>query len=265
MPPSIKSGALLLLVALALSGCGGEDNPGAGEHFTAANWSQLVSEPEKHKGATAEIVGRVFTEPERDDEETFWQMWAKPKASEWNTVVGISDPDFEIKNGDYVRVRGTVTGEFKADNAFGAEVSGPAIRADKAEVVTALEAASPATETLSSRETTVGGVNVTVEKVELAPDETRVFVSVRNGSDAKFSLYSHTAKLIVAGKQLDSVFSPEGYPQLGSDIVAGAESSGVFVFPAVEAGEPLKLALEGYSSDSSIGEYGSVVLTFRWP
>lgn len=77
MPPSIIRGALLLFVALALSGCGGEANPGAGEHFTAANWWQLASEPEKHKGATAEIVGRVFTEPERDDKETLWQMWGQ--------------------------------------------------------------------------------------------------------------------------------------------------------------------------------------------
>lgn len=261
----MRRGALLLVVALALSGCGGEDNPGAGEHFNAANWSQLASEPEQHKGATAEIIGRVFTEPERDDEETFWQMWAKPKASEWNTVVEIRDPGFEIKNGDYVRVRGTVTGEFKAENAFGAEVSGAAIRADTAEVVTGLEAASPATQTLSSRESTVAGVTVTVEKVELAPDETRVFISVRNGSADKFSLYSHTAKLIVAGKQLDSEFSPDGYPQLGSDIVAGAESNGVFVFPAVEASEPMELAMEGYSNNSDVGNYGSVAMTFRWP
>jgi hypothetical protein len=55
--------------ALALASCGGgEDNPGERENFTAANWGTLVSDPEAHKGASAEIVGRVFTEPERDDE-----------------------------------------------------------------------------------------------------------------------------------------------------------------------------------------------------
>jgi hypothetical protein len=163
------------LAALVLAACGGsDDNPGEGESVTAANWATLVSDPEAHKGADVEIVGKVFTEPERDEEATYWQMWAKPKSSDWNTVVGIKNPNFKISNNDHVRVKGVVAGELEAENAFGAKVSGVTIAANSAEVLTALEAATPPTKTLPTKQQTVGNdILVTVEKVEIAHRQAR--------------------------------------------------------------------------------------------
>lgn len=255
------------LAALALAACGGsEDNPGEGESFTAANWSTLASDPEAHKGATVEVVGHVFTEPERDEEVTYWQMWAKPKANEWNTVVGIKNPNFKISNNDYVRVKGVVAGELEAENAFGGKVSGVTIAANTAEVLTALEAATPPTKTLPSQQQTIGkDILVTVEKVEIAPDETRVYLTVQNDSDATISLYQHTAKLIVGGQQHEAKFSPEGYPELPSETVGGASSNGVIVFDPIDANQPTQFRIDGYSSDVNIGKYGAVSLKFSWP
>ena len=254
------------LSALALAACGGgEDNPGEGESFTAENWANLVADPEAHKGASAEIVGRVFTEPERDQEATYWQMWAKPKTSDWNTVVGIKNPNFKISNNDYVRVKGTVAGELEAENAFGGKVSGVTIAANTSEVLTALEAATPATKTLPSKQENVGkDILVTVEKVEIAPDETRVFITVKNDSNSPFSLYQHTAKLVVGGQQHEAKFNPEGYPALPSETVGGATSNGVIVFDSFDANQDTQLHIDGYSNDLNIGKYGAVSLTFSW-
>jgi hypothetical protein len=261
------SRAAVVFAALALAACGGsEDNPGEGESFTVANWSTLVSDPEAHKGADAEIVGKVFTEPERDEEATYWQMWAKPKSSDWNTVVGIKNPNFKISNNDYVRVKGVVAGELEAENAFGGKVSGVTIAANSAEVLTALEAATPPTKTLPSKQQTVGNdILVTVEKVEIAPDETRVFVTVKNDSTSNFSLYQHTAKLVVGGQQHEAKFAPEGYPELPSETVGGATSNAVIVFDPIDANQPTEFRIDGYSNDLNIGKYGAVSLKFTWP
>jgi hypothetical protein len=255
---------LVIACAIAATGCaGGDDKPGAGETFTADNWAELVGDPSAHKGATAEIVGKVFTPPERDDGATAWQMWAKPRESEWNTIVSLSDPAFKVESGDFVRVRGEVSGKFEADNAFGAQISGVAIDAETAEVVDALAAAPPATATLGARRATKAGIEISVDRVELAATETRAFVTVRNQSRGKVSIFGNTAHLVAVGKQLEPAFTSD-YPQLGSDIVAGAETSGVIVFPAIESGSGVRLVLEGYALNVDVGNFGSFTLEFSW-
>jgi hypothetical protein len=255
---------LAIACAVAVTGCaGGDEKPGAGETFTADNWAELVGDPSAHKGATVEIVGKVFTPPERDDGETAWQMWAKPRESEWNTVVSLSDPAFKVESGDFVRVHGEVGGRFEADNAFGAKITGVAIDADTAEVVDALAAAPPATATLDPRRATKASIEISVDRVELAATETRAFVTVRNQSRGKVSVFGNTAHLVAAGKQLEPTFASD-YPQLGSDLVAGAETSGVIVFPAIETGRGVRLVLEGYAPDVDVGNFGSFTVEFSW-
>lgn len=238
-------------------------SPGQGMTFTRANYAELVSDPNSYKGAQVVIVGKVF-DVQQDAKGTYFQMWADPKNDNWNTLVAVADPTLQLKEGDYVRVAGAVKQNYTGKNAFGAEVSAPVIVASGVTPTTALAAASPAIATDGRASYTVSGITTTVRKVEFAADETRVYVTVVNNSDAPFNLYTSSVRAVSGGVQVDSTYTGDGYPELADSIDSGARSSGVIVFDHMDPSAPLKLTFEGYSEDSNIGDYGSVKFWFTW-
>jgi hypothetical protein len=234
------------------------------EHFTRDNWDVLNSDPEGQKGASVDIVGQVFLTPERDQDGVYFQMYADPKNAEWNTVVGYADPTFRVKADDFVRVRGTVSGKFEGENAFGADLTVPVVLADSVKVVDAVAAASPAIKTLPRQQQSQAGITTTVQKVEFAEDETRVFVAIKNGSSAKYNFYSSSALAVQRGRQYESTYSGADYPELSSTILPGAYTSGVIVFPKMRPKAGLDLHLEGSSSNYDVGDYGTLTWRYHW-
>jgi hypothetical protein len=276
--------ALLLALAmgatLAFTSCGGDSEssssstaaetsteaegvPGSESvTFTLANWDLLASSPEDYKGARVNVVGKVFTAPERDEGAVYFQMYADPKNSEWNTIVAYPDSSLRVRQDDFVRVKGEVTGGYTGENAFGGEVTAPTITADTVSVVDATAAASPATTTLGRATSTQHGITLLVRKVELADDETRVFLKIRNASSSKFSFYGSSGKAVQRGRQFESEYNSD-YPELSTDLLPGASTSGVIVFPPLDP-KGLTLHLEGSSDNYEIGDYGSLTWRFTW-
>jgi hypothetical protein len=200
-------------LSLGLAGCGGgggsesasatteasdttteSTTPSAGMTWTNENWATVVSDPGSYKDDAVNPVGRVFN-IERDADKVALQVWMDPKNSEMNTIVGYGDPSFQVAEDDYVRVTGTVVDKFEGENAFGQSLTVPVVKADTLKVVDASEAASAAHTTYGPASFTQGGIRMTVTKIEAAPDETRVYVSVRNQSASDFSFYSSSGKL----------------------------------------------------------------------
>lgn len=269
-----------VLIGLALVGCGGTKNgeraapaepattttsdPGEGQTVGQSEYPLVVADPESYKGAAVEIVGKVFSDVERDSAGTYFQMYADPKSSGANTIVGIADPAFQVADGDYVRVSGTIQGKYTGQNAFGGDVSAVEIRADSVAKTTALASASPAVATLGRATYTQFAITLTVPKVEFAADETRIFVTTINRSTSPISLFGSSVKAVSGGVQVESTYTPDEYPQLASDIDPGARSSGVIVFPKMNPHAALRLTFEGYSDNSDIGDYGSLKWIFTW-
>ena len=221
------------------------------EQFTRENWSELVSDPEAHKGARVDIVGRLLGAPERRDDGAYWQMYADPKNYEWNTGVRFADPSFAIAADDFVHVTGTVSGALEGENAFGDKVTLVAVFADTAEVVDAMAAASPASRTaVVNQSVDQHGIVITVEKVEFAPDETRGFVKVTNGSAATATFYDFIAATATQEETLyDAESQWEYYPSVEWELLPGMVSSGIIVFPALRPSQPVKIYLEAGSDD----------------
>lgn len=222
------------------------------ETFTRANWDRLDGNPAEHKGARVEIVGKVFQTPDRTAKGVGWQMWADPKNSEWNTIVLFADAGFALKDGDFVRVVGAVAGAYEGTNAFGATLSVPQIIADRAEVVDALAAASPAVRSAALDATqTQHGLTLVVERVEFAADETRVLLRLANASADKASFYDFNAKATQGDKQFEAETFTD-YPEVQSELLPGVKSSGVLVYPAMDPAQPTRLFLEARTDDYSV-------------
>jgi hypothetical protein len=126
---------LLVACAVMLSGGGGGGSKQAsGITFTSANYAELATDPGSFRGASVDVSGRVFRNPEVKGSETSFQMFADPENSEWNTIVHTEDAPADLGNGDTVRVKGTVKGAKQGENAFGGTVKAVEVDADSVEI-----------------------------------------------------------------------------------------------------------------------------------
>ena len=229
------------------------DTESSDETFTRENWATLASDPAAHKGAQVDLVGQVFLAPEKDADGTYWQMYADPKNSEWNTLVGYLDPNFSIADGDFVHVIGVVKDKFEGENLMGGTIIAPIILADTAEIVDAIAAATPALRTADVNLTQdQNGLTVTLSKAEFASDETRVFVTVLNNGNETAHVYGFSTKAVQGDTQFDPEYSSAGYPEVQSDILSGIKTSGVVVFGPMDPTKETRVVLEGSSEDYNL-------------
>lgn len=218
------------------------------------DYEKLYSNPKKYKGYELEITGKVFAEPEKDEDGTYIQLWADPENAEKNTLVAIDNPKFKIKTNDYVKVKGIVKDEFEGENAFGGTITAPIILAESVEVIDYLTAVSPTSKEIKvEQELNQYDIKVTLQKIEIAENQTRVYVKIKNDTREKASFYSGSAKLIVGNKQLEEEYvdsETTGLQQIQSEILPGIETEGVIVYPAINLSEELvKLNAEVSSDD----------------
>lgn len=221
------------------------------EHFDRSNWAVLVSDPNAHKGATVEFVGRVFVAPEKDAKGVYLQVYADPRNLDWNTLVMYPDPSASVKRDDYVHITGVVQGEFTGTNLMGGTVTAPMVMAETLEVVDALAAAPAAVRTAELEETQEqNGISITVHRVEFADEETRVLITVANGSDSKASFYSFNSKAVQGDAQYDADYGfGVDYPEVNSELLPGVKSKGVLLFPPMDPRQELTLYLEAGSDN----------------
>jgi hypothetical protein len=252
-PPSATTSALAPTPVAASS-----------EHFTVSNWAVLATDPNSHKGATVNFVGKVFVAPQTDQKGVYLQVWEDPQNYQYDTIVAYPDPNFVVSDGDYVQVSGTVKGQFNGKNAFGASITATTILANNLKVVSATAAAPSAIATYGTATYTQAGVTVTIRKIELARSEMRVYATVANNSGANVNVFGTSMKAVQNGVQHDSTFSLAAYPQLATDVVPGASTSGVVVFPPLNPTGGLKLYVDVNSQDYNVGNYGTLTYIFTW-
>lgn len=150
-----------------------------------------------------------------------------------------------------MHISGSVSGKHEGENALGSKITAPAIVADSVEVVTYQEACAPTlyTATVQTAAQTQCGYTVSVDSVELAEKETRVAVTVTNNGAAAFSIYDSSAKIVQNGKQFEREYnSYADYPELQSDLMVGASTTGIITFPVLEKAD-FDITLTGSSDD----------------
>lgn len=218
------------------------------------DYEKLYSDPEKYIGYEVELIGQVFTEPEKDSDGTYIQFWADPENSEKNTLAAVNDPNLKISTNDYVIVKGVVKDKYEGENAFGGTIQAPVILAESIEVSDYISVISPTEkEIVVDKEVNQNELVVTLQKIEFAKNQTRVYLKVKNNTQDNASFYSHSTKLIIGNKQLEEeYFNSEetGLEEIQSEILPGIETEGVIVYPAIELSEnTIKLNAEAYSDN----------------
>ena len=210
----------------------------------------LYTTPENFLHRCVEVVGVVFAAPEYVDDGVCIQIMTDIKNHENNTIVYIHDKDFEVNNEDYVRIVGIVGEPFKGENALGGEITAPTITASEYEVLDYKDAVAPTLKEYEVNQTqTQYGYSVTVQKIEFAEEETRVYVKADNQGSDTFNLYSFNAKITQNGKQYEEQDAWDAdYPKLQDDLLKGNSTEGVIVYPTLEE-KPFTITIEAYSSN----------------
>lgn len=219
------------------------------------DFDKMYSDPLAYKGYEVEFTGQVFIEPERDSDGTYLQVYAKPEDYEQNILVGIQDPDLDVATDDYVSIKGVVHDQYEGENLMGGTIAAPVIEASTVEVVDYITAVSPTIKSMEvNEELDQHGFIVQLQKIEIADNQTRVYVKVSNNTDDPISYFANSTNLVTGNKQLESEFNYESdLPEVQSDILPGVESEGVITFPAIDENtESLSFHSEGYSDNYNL-------------
>lgn len=180
----------------------------------------------------------------------------------WENDVFLSYSGNRVLENDIIEFWGEVKGVKKYDTVLGSSRSIPEIAAIHLEVLQDYTGGG----TSNIKNTIeIGQINeqhgfsVTLNKIELADKQTRVWLNVQNDSDYKVSLYDFNAKLVQDGKQLEPTFNSNEELKLPSEYLSGVNAEGVIVFPAINETGTLKLVMDApYAQDIPFELYSSM-------
>lgn len=242
--------SLSLLMVFSLAACGGTPVAEQKPPLTEDEVTQMYTNPDSFKGRQVTLTGKLLGEPEKDDSGIYFQFYGDAANYARNTIVGYKNTELSLADGDYIKVIGTVDGTFKGENMMGGKITAPKIIADSVEKVSYIDAVSPTIKSVDVNSTqNQRGYEVSLQKVEFASAETRVYLSVKNSGGSSFSVYSFNAKIMQGDKQYEEQSNYDAdYQEVQSDLMPGATTSGIIAFPAMEQSN-FKIYIDG-SSDN---------------
>lgn len=214
-------------------------------------FSMVASNPDAYKGKIIQWGAKVFVQPEKDSNGVYLQAYEGGEDN--NFAISYAKPDFQVNEDDFIIVTGKVTGKFKGENAFGAKLEIPTVEAGYIEVASRNDVIAPAEIVVPIGKTnTQYDFNVTLDKIELAKNETRFFIKLKNDGKSKVNFYSFDNKLTQGTKQYEKESSYGTGQELPSEILPGVEAEGVIVFPAIDRSQK---QLTIYLNEPSNGNY----------
>jgi len=248
------------MTAILLTACGSSNEGNSSEdkvYLEDSQIQQLFTDPDQFKGKYAKLSGVLLANPETgSDGSMALQVFYDAKNYDQNFIVYTNNADSSLKSGDYVKVDGKVHGKFNGENAFGGNISAPAIENASVTKSTYMDVVAPTTATIEPNVSSEQyDITVSVDKVEYSDVETRVYMTIKNDSSESVSADVYGIKLIMDGQQVaqdsNSTSSIDGnYAELNYDITAGASSSGILVFPTIEQKKDFQVIVSNVISDN---------------
>lgn len=257
---------ILFSFMLLLSGCNTTSTATYSEEnlIPAEQMDEFYVNPDDFEGKSIVISGQVFQEIGEDGSNVDFQMYGN--TAELADPVLISVPSelaTDITEGDYVKITGVVTGSKNVENSTGAKLTVPSIQVETIEKTDYITAVAPAITTIEIDETkTSNGITVTVDKVEFAATETRVYTTVKNGTGENVSLPTLDSVMVgsSSSQYLEQINFDTHYPKFDSTLANGNEQSAIIIFEAIdlESENSLELTIPFYV----YGDVGDVDFTF---
>ncbi len=156
-----------------------------------------------------------------------------------------------VTEDQWVRVEGLLNSYFNTQNLLGSEIRLPVVFAHNVTVITRADAVPSILTVLVDQNITRHGLTITLERLEVADSETRLYISAKNDSPNNASLYTYDAVLVQGTRQIKSktLFGQDiGEPD--TTLVSGTETQGVLLYePVSPVNSPIKLIWQGPRTD----------------
>lgn len=203
--------------------------------------------------------GEILVTPTLEDDVYFVQLNPiENDAVNENTPywLYINADNYDLKMDEfntYIEYTGRVMGAGEGTTAFGTEIKAPEIIVYDYKQIDYAEALMPAKETKDVKQSVKQhDFTLTLDKIEFAENETRLYVTAENNSKDNINLDCYGARIIQDGHQYDIEDNyMADYPQLSCEIYPWAKSSGVLVFPAFK-NAPFELVMDAWSDNYDI-------------
>lgn len=216
--------------------------------------SEVYTNADDYLGYYINIKGKVFQVIGDNGNAKGIQIWIDPDTCEQNLMI-YYNTDVEVKQGDYIICSGYIDSVTKYKNAYDAELQVPLVYSSDLKKATYIDVMAPTIDTITPENLKQEqlGYSITIEKVEFAKLETRVYVTITNNGNA--SLNVGDAVIVQDGKQYNSKENYDAdYEQLPNEIVKGVSCSGVIVFsPLSSNGFELTVDLRSDDYDEELG------------
>lgn len=210
--------------------------------------NEVYTNAKKYKGYHINIKGQVFQVMSDNGKVKGIQIWLDPDTCEQNMMI-YYNTDVEVKQGDYIMCSGYIDSVTEYKNAYDAKLYAPLVISSDLVKATYIDVMSPttATITLENLKQEKYGYSISIDKIEFAEKETRVYATVKNNGKALLNIGD--AVIVQNGKQYNSTDNYEAdYDEIPYEIVKGVSSSGIIVFPAISSND-FELTIDVHSDD----------------
>ena len=260
-------GAISLASSAVLAGCGSQD-PAERVYIDEAEIDAMFAKPGDYKGKWVKLPGKVLGASSKEGDTTSLQAYYDIMTLDRTYVVRSDTTSEAFSSDEFIFVDGKIDGTFTGENSFGAKITMPLITNAEIKKSSYIETVAPATSVVEPAvSVTQNDVVFSCDKVEYADSETRVYLTVNNATPEGVQFGDYGICLLVGSQQVSqdsssmgSLSDPDSYPKLSNDLVAGASTSGVVVFPKMDAGQAFQIIIPDIMSDDYTVTFEDVTL-----
>lgn len=211
---------------------------------------EVYTNADKYLGYYVNIKGKVFQNLGDSGEVKGVQVWIDPDNCEQNLMIHYTT-EGSFKDGDYVICTGYIKEIHTYTNTYGTELSVPLVYSTDLRSASYIEVMAPTVSTIIPENLTYEqyGYSITIDKVEFAENETRLYLTATNNGKATWYVDVDASAIIQNGKQFNSEKNYDAnYEAVPYNLSKGISASGIVTFPAVGDGD-FEYVLEMHSDD----------------
>ncbi len=217
--------------------------------------NEVYTNAKDYKGYHINIKGQVFQVMSDNGNVKGIQIWLDPDTCAQNVMIYYST-DVEVKQGDYVMCSGYIDSVTEYKNAYDAKLFAPLVISSDLKKSTYMEVVAPtiAKITPENLKQEKYGYSISIEKIEFAEKETRIYTTVTN--NGKSLLYFGDAVIVQEGKQYNSTDNYDAdYEEIPYEVVKGVSCSGIIVFPTISTNDfELTIDVHSENDDEKLGK-----------
>lgn len=235
-----------------LVGCGsqGDKIPEERVYVAEDELEKVYISPDDYKGKYIKVSGRVHQDSKVQEDEIYFEMYADSHGYNKMTEIYYSGVD-SFALDDVVTVDGKIIGSHVYTDIYGNEIVAPMIESDNVIKGNYIDCFSPTIKESIVEETIDQyGYAFTINKIEYAEDETRLYVTISNAGDAELNVSQNRIIIVQNQKQYEYQSNQFAkYESIDTRLYPDTVTSGIVTFPPMDPESSVKIYCEAYCVD----------------